>query len=134
MEQLKIVVRYANGRMVKGTTYNFSPGSDCFHVQPVDHKPGEPEVEIAVKDLKAVFVVKSLSGNPKYKDRAHFIASDRPYGLKLRVTFKDDEVLEGTCMDYDRDAPYFFLLPADPKSNNKRIMVVSAAAREVTRL
>jgi hypothetical protein len=31
----KVVVRFADGRMLKGTAADFFPGKDLFHVSPV---------------------------------------------------------------------------------------------------
>jgi hypothetical protein len=47
------------------------------------------------------------------------------------VIFKDGEVLVGTTTGYDASRPGFFLFPADEKSNNERIFVVTAAVKTV---
>jgi len=93
-----------------------------------------PPVEVSVNDLKAMFVVKDLLGDPDHIEEAEFPTDRTAYGQKLEVTFKDGEVLCGTCVDYEPDRPCFFLLPADPRSNNNRILVVRAAIKKVRRL
>ena len=79
--------------------------------------------------LKAVFFVRELEGNPTYNERKAF---DRPTtGRRLEVTFLDGEVLVGSTMNYQPHGPGFFLLPADPGSNNIRTFVVSGSTRHV---
>jgi hypothetical protein len=130
MAQLKIVARFRDGRISKGTTSNFAPESPMFHVQQVGAKPTDPPVPVAVGDLKALFVVRDFAGRP---DR--HVSPPRPsraaYGQRLRVTFWDGEVLDGVSLTYDAAAQGFFLFPADPDSNNERIFVVNAAVASV---
>jgi hypothetical protein len=52
-------------------------------------------------------------------------------GRRLEVTFLDGEVLVGSTMNYQPHGPGFFLLPADPGSNNLRTFVVSGSTRHV---
>ena len=60
---LKLVIRYADGRTVRGVTDNFWPGRDTFHVQDVGRPGGSEPVEIHVSELKAVYVVKDFAGS-----------------------------------------------------------------------
>ena len=48
------------------------------------------------------------------------------------MTFKDGEVLVGSTQGYQQDRPGFFLVPADPRSNNDRIYVVTTAVEKVS--
>ena len=59
-EQGKIVVRYADGRLLKGHIRDFYPNKPHFHLFPVDG-PSDKAVEVRFKDLKAVFFV-AISG------------------------------------------------------------------------
>jgi len=117
--------------MVKGTTRNFWPGTAAFHIQPADASAGARPVEVRINDLKAMFVVHSLKGNPRYVEQAHFLRGDKAYGRKLQVTFKDGELLEGTSLNYDPSAQGFFVFPADRGGNNDRIYVVNDAVMSV---
>jgi hypothetical protein len=49
----------------------------------------------------------------------------------VEVTFIDGEVLVGSTLGYDPKQQGFFIFPADPKSNNIRVYVVSSAAEKV---
>jgi len=48
----------------------------------------------------------------------------------MEVTFQDGEVLVGSTLGYDPKRQGFFILPADPKSNNTRVYVVSIAVEK----
>ena len=127
MPQTIIVARFADGRVVKGTTHDFSPVKDAFHVTP--QEAGAKPVRILVNDLKAVFFVKDMAGDPSYTDGQQF---DQPVpGRKVRVTFVDGEVIVGTIHSYQPDRPAFFVSPADPKSNNDRVCVAKKAVKSV---
>ena len=124
----RIVARFADGRLLKGTTQDFAPAKDTFHV--IGSEGGARPVRVAVSDLKAVFFVKSLVGNPAYIEVKEF--GGPVQGRRVQVTFKDGETLVGATQGYQPDRPGFFLTPADPKSNNERIFVVTKAVARVS--
>ncbi len=134
MERLKIVVRYADGRTVKGHTQDFAPNKPHFHLFPSTAGPSSEAVMVLVKELKAVFFVRDFDGNPQYQEQKQFAEGERPAGRKVEVTFADGEVLVGSTMGYDPQRPGFFLFPADPAANNLRVFVISAAASKVRNL
>ena len=70
-ERIKVVVRYANGRVLKGYTQDFYPNKDRFHLFPTD-QPGALGVEVLVKDLKALFLVRDFAGDPHYVERKKY--------------------------------------------------------------
>lgn len=129
-----IVARYVDGRVLKGSTNDFLPAKDRFHLFPDGRAPGSRPLEILVGELKAVFFVKDLAGSPKHRESNQFDPGRPPVGRKIRVVFKDGEVVVGTTQGYQPGRSGFFLIPADDKSNNNRCFVVAAATREVTLL
>ena len=120
----KVVVHSLTGRLLKGTTQDFFPNRPTFHVLPMD---GSPAMEVRVKQLKAVFFVKDLCGDPSHVDQAVFDRS--AHGRKMEVTFNDGEVLLGTTLNYQPNGHGFFLAPADSTGNNLRVYVISASVR-----
>jgi hypothetical protein len=126
----RIVARYGDGRMLKGTTQDFAPAKDSFHV--IGSEGGARPVKVVVSELKAVFFVKSLVGNSAYHEVKEFEGPTS--GRKVQVTFKDGEVLVGSTQAYQADRPGFFMVPADPQSNNDRIYIVASAVQKVTLL
>ena len=83
-----------------------------------------------VRELKAVFFVRDFIGNPARKDGQKFPTGEtaRPH---VEVRFRDGEVMVGRRTARRTDPQGFFLVPADPESNNLRVYVVAAATRAV---
>jgi hypothetical protein len=128
----KVVVRFADGRIVKGTTADFLPTKDLFHVKVSTDAPGAKPLEVHLKDLKALFFVKDFVGDSKHIASNDFDPSQPPAGRKLRVEFTDGEVLVGTTAGYQPGRPGFFLVPADQSANSERCYIVTAATKQVS--
>lgn len=130
MERTKVVTRYSDGRLIKGFTQDFFPNKERLYLFPADDPSGEA-IEVSINDLKAIFMVRDFIGDPIYKERKNYIEGEKPFGRKMEVTFMDGEVLVGSTLGYDPKRQGFFLFPADPKSNNIRVYVVSSAVRKI---
>jgi len=131
MAQNKIVARYADGRVQKGVTMDFIPGKETFHIMPFVSVQGEKLMEIRCNELKAVFFVRDYAGNPDYHDKRIFEPGRPVMGRKIKVRFKDGELLVGTTNAYQPGRTGFFLAPADPQSNIERCYIVTQATRDV---
>jgi hypothetical protein len=129
MEPSKIVIRYRDGRTLKGTTQNFFPNKPVFHVTRLGRAGPGDLTEVNVEDLKAIFFVRDFTGNAKHVERKKLGPGDRPQGRLMEVTWKDGEVIVGTTSGYDPKRPGFFLFPIDPSSNNVRVYLVASAVR-----
>jgi hypothetical protein len=127
---MKVIVRYTDGRLIKGFTKDFFPDRECFHLYPAESPQGEP-VEIHMTSLKAVFFVREFAGDDSYDERKTYMEGENPSGEKVRVTFKDDEVMIGSTLGYDENRPGFFIFPADPHSNNVRTYIRSSAVKKI---
>jgi hypothetical protein len=130
MEKVKVVVRHSDGRLIKGFTQDFFPTKKLFHLTPVDNPPGKP-IEVSIEDPKAIFMVLDFVGHPLYKEQKKYVEGEKPSGRKVEVTFIDGEVLVGSTLGYDPKRQGFFIFPADPKSNNIRVYVVSSFVEKV---
>jgi len=134
MASLKIVARYRDGRVLKGTTENFNPTAGGFHLslvpKPADGRP----VSIRLSDLKAIFIVRDYQGSPQHIDGKSFENTATATGARLRITFSDGEVLVGHTHNYDPIGPGFFLFPADASGNNQRIYVINGAVKAVEKV
>jgi len=128
----QIVARYLDGHLVKGHTVDFLPSNERFHLFPAGSYPGSKALEIRVTELKGVFFVKNLQGNPAHVKRNIFESTNLTPGKRVRVVFKDGEVLMGHAQGFHPERTGFFILPADQRSNNERCYVVSAATREIS--
>lgn len=129
-EPVKIVIRFADGRIEKGYSQDFFPTRPTFHLLKKLPSTGTAnDKEIRVSDLKAVFFVRTFAGNPDYKERKRFVEGDIVQGRKAEVVFVDGEMLQGSVLGYDAKGPGFFLFPSDPKSNNQRVFVINSAIK-----
>jgi len=123
----RAVARFLDGRVHKGITHDFAPTKTKFHLAP---RGGGKPVEVEIASLKALFFVHSWEGDAKRVDDNTF-DSAAGQGRRVVVTFVDDEMLAGFTMGYAADKPGFFVVPADPLSNNARVFVVNTAVKKV---
>ncbi len=119
----KAVIAYLDGHRLKGYIYNFSAMKDSFRLFSEADPLQDRGAHVELRDLKAVFFVKDLSGSPEYKETV--FAGSPKSGRKLEITFSDGETLVGTTDAYNPQKFGFFIFPTDPKSNNLRIFVVN---------
>ncbi|HKQ62895.1 MAG TPA: hypothetical protein VJS92_16500 [Candidatus Polarisedimenticolaceae bacterium] len=125
----KVVVHTLDGRVLKGNTLDFVPNKTSFHL--VDAADERKVAQIPTRELKAVFFVRSFHGDRSYKAPKVIEDKTRAPGRKLRVTFRDGEVIHGTSYAYTPGRDGFFLVPADGQDNNERIYIFVHATREV---
>ncbi|UCD72335.1 MAG: hypothetical protein JSW70_04900 [Syntrophobacterales bacterium] len=120
----KVVVRFQDGRMVKGYTHDFNPNREVFHV--AEAQDGGRVTEVSTILLKAVFFVKTFEGNKNHRSADDFTKEslENVPGLKVKVIFSDGEVIYGTTHGYAPERKGFFIFPADKKSNNDRVFVI----------
>ena len=135
----KTVVRYLDGRVVKGYTKMFDPNRFHLHLRQAptegDSEEVEAHTEVKLKDLKAIFFVRTFHGNPHCRARREFVDGEESYGDRVgdrvEVTFTDGEVLRGFRIDHSPRRSGFFLLPPDPGGNNVMIFVVYTAVKDL---
>lgn len=132
MIQNKIVVRYQDGKVLKGHTSDFLPAKPTFHITLDDATQGTAPLEVPVSGIKAIFFVKDFAGDPEHKKTNDFTAGKSAGGRKIKVEFKDGETLVGTTQGYDPKRAGFFVVPADVDSNNERCFVIAAATGNVS--
>lgn len=131
MEPSKVVVRFRDGKTVKGYTQNFFPNKPTFLFRPYNARNPNELVEISINDLKAVFFVRDFLGNIKHKERKRVTEEDKPQGRFIEVTCKDNEVIVGSTMGYDPKRPGFFVFFFDSMANNIKAYIVSASVSRV---
>ena len=116
-----VVARYQDGKVVKGISLDVDPARPTCHVR----EGTKPAVEVKLSDLKALFFVRSLDGDPKRDEGLVPGEKDpRSRGMALvKLRFADGETIVGLTIRYPPNRPYFFVLPVDQESNNIRILV-----------
>ncbi len=121
----EVVAHFIDGRLVKGISLDVDPGRPKFHITTAEQGP----VEVRLADLKALFFVRDLKGNPTHEEGTAVHSSDaRTRGAyKIELEFADGERVVGLTVRFPPVRPFFYVLPADARSNNIRILVNRAA-------
>ena len=125
--QNQIIVRFSDGKILKGTTADLFPNKAVFHIKSKDSGTTE---EIDIFHLKAIYFVKSFEGNPGYQEKDDIERIG--LGKKIRVQFKDGETLVGYTQGYSPNRDIFIVFPSDPDSNNEKVFVVTNATGKVS--
>jgi hypothetical protein len=125
----KVVVGFLNGDRTKGYISDFSSLEESFHLLPEkDPLQGEGRA-VALKDLKAIFFVWEFAGSPESHAALREVAPGQGRGIE--VTFRDGEKIFGRPEEYNSQRIGFYMYPANPRSNNIRIFVVTRNTRQV---
>lgn len=124
--QNKVVVHFVGSTILKGTTADFFPNREVFHL--LERNLGV-NIEVRVSSLKAVYFVRTYEGRPEYDEKTDVERAG--LGRRIRILFKDGETQIGYTQGYAPNRSGFFVFPADPESNNERIYVVTAATDKV---
>ena len=125
----KLVVKYLDGRLVKGFSQDFHPSRAHFHIARSIQSAPLPPALVPISQLKAVFFVRDFAGDPTYMERKSF--DDTAPGRRIEVTFLDDEVMVGSTLSYRPEGGGFFLTPADSRGNNLRVFIGRSAVRYI---
>ena len=128
----RVVVRYADGRLLKGYA-DFDPEQLYFRLVPLA-EPDAEGIEVQVKDLKALFFVRTFDGDPSHDESKDLYQARPPATRKVSVRFRDGEELVGYTRQLDRHRSGLFFTPLDPRSNNLRVFAVFDALWEDRRL
>src|SRR5262245_39153727 len=95
-EGVLAVARFADGKVLHGTTNDFNPARPGFHILVREPGPAavSKTVDVPLAKLKAVFFVRSHGGDPKRVAQYDF-DSTKGQGRRVVVTFKDGESIAG---------------------------------------
>lgn len=94
----RVVVRFLDGKLLRGYTNTFHPDSAHLHLCPDVNCAPADRLFVPVARLKALFFVRDLAGNAQHVDTNVFDHS--PRARKLEVTFRDGEVMTGSTLNY----------------------------------
>jgi hypothetical protein len=121
----EVVARYLDGRVLKGISHDIDPARPTFHLR----IPDQHAIEVKLTDLKALFFVKTLAGDPAHAEGSTVEPGDpRARGAHMiEVEFADGERVVGLTVRYPPVRPFFYVVPADGQSNNLRILINRAA-------
>lgn len=131
--QQKVVVHFADGKILKGFSGGIDTSSADFILTPEGaDSPLKNKVVIPFAKIKAVFFVKSMAGSRTHVDRKVFKPGQIYQGRKIRVVFKDGEIMVGSTMHYEPNMTGFFFFPADLDGNTVKVFASAASISEVS--
>lgn len=119
-----VVANLLGGAVVKGISLDVDPAKPLCHI-----RTGEGAVKVQLAEVKALFFVRDLAGDPARND-AQDLATDDPRqrgATVVEVEFKDGERIVAFTNRYPPRGAFYFVVPVDPASNNSRILINSAA-------
>lgn len=126
----KVVAHFKDGKTLRGTTHDFNPKQEVFHLLPCEG--GGVPLTIRMKELKALFYVKDWGGQRRGSERTKtFPMPGRGTGKKTVVEFKDGETVWGFTSKYSPEAVGFFFVPADPDENNTRMFILNSSIKGI---
>jgi hypothetical protein len=133
MKNNKMVIRFKDGTLIKGQSSDFFPSIRLFQLACLNGTI----VTIDLKELKAIFFVKSFQGNEHYIYKYEDVIS---WGInKMKIDFIDHESMIGYAQHYKCLSHHvyysqygFFITPADFKGNNNRVFVLNSAIEKIT--
>jgi tetratricopeptide (TPR) repeat protein len=131
-QKQRLVVRYVDGRILKGTSYTIDLHTHGFHLTPHDGRLDTDEnIAVRFAELKAVFFVRDFEGKFDAKDvQQEWV----PEGSEVTVFFPDNEVIEGfSLVRFDDESPRFHMIPKDRASNNISLIVERANTSRIER-
>jgi hypothetical protein len=125
----EVVAHYLDGRLIKGTCLDIDPTRPTCHVKTAE----QGMVQVMLAQLKALFFVRTLGGNPGYEEVKTVDAADaRARGAApIQLQFADGEQVVGLTTRFPPVRRFFFVVPADANSNNVRILVNRSAVQSL---
>jgi hypothetical protein len=95
--------------------------------------PGGAVTLVPYDEVKSVCFVKDFDAAEQEPERKVFNTRPKTDGLWVRMTFRDDEIMEGILANnlLQLDVYGFTIVPPDPYSNNQRIFLPKAALKEL---
>lgn len=135
----KVVLRFKDGRVLKGYLLNFSDSSNEVSIE--ETKKKNPK-KISVDVLKAIFFVRTFKGDKQYREKKSYSISPKK-GKKVYVKFTDAESLLGYLngelpwqKGFHLSSPKegkngFFVYPVDTKGNNIKIYILNSSVKDI---
>ncbi len=127
----KVIARKVDGQVIKGYIESIPEMADN-DITIISLT--EEVLTIPKREMKALFFVRKFSGNKEYSEIKFFESQPKIDGLWVRLTFFDNELIEGIVSNSMRFLvdDGFYLKPPDPNSNNRMMYVVKAALKDFT--
>jgi hypothetical protein len=130
MDRTKVIARKLDGQIIKGY---IETAPEVIYADDISISSlTEKVIEVPKREMKALFFPREFSGNKEYSDVKFFENQPRIEGLWVRVTFYDNEMIEGIVSNFRRLLldETFYLKPTDANSNNELVCVFKASMKD----
>jgi hypothetical protein len=109
--QRETIVRFADGRAMRGVLVSWDIDSSAFEFLPKGAPSLEARMAVDFAELKAVFFIRKAS---RFSGDRIFTPDRRPSGRPVEVIFKDGELLEGYMVGEASEwSKRFYLIPRE---------------------
>ena len=135
-ESQKVILRFADGKMLKGFIKDMKLTEDYLFIE----DESSQQLKVRLKELKAIFFVRRFEGDRSYQEKKNFTGTP-PNSKRVFVKFKDGENMMGFM---EGEIPWqrgfflesmqdkgFWISPVDEGSNNTKILVITSAVQDV---
>ena len=137
-EEQKVVIHLETSEVIKGyidhekddlAAFFAGIDGDGLGVIPVRIPGAKEPTPIEVREIKAIFVVRSFRGDAKRNGLRFYSHGPAVGSIWVEIQFKDNEIVEGLVENslHHLMGNGFFLRPSDPGSNNIYIYVNKVA-------
>ncbi|MBU0533873.1 MAG: hypothetical protein KJ887_03630 [Candidatus Omnitrophica bacterium] len=128
-----VIVKFLSGEEKSGEVFSFNMNFPVFYLQSKNDKGKIDNIPIKTALIKQIIFLKKKdsNGNILHKetiDQSTY-AGVLPY--RLRVTFKDGQIIDGSTNKYNSKEKGFFLVPINPADKSERIYINAAAVKDV---
>ena len=131
-EKKKVILRKLDGKIIKGYLEGIPDwvGAEFLKILSLS----DEIILVKKSEIKALFFVRRFGGNKEHAEVRFFDTHPKIDGLWIRITFKDDEVLEGIVSNsfdfFVQDG--FYIKPPDPNTNNRLVYILKSALKDMT--
>jgi hypothetical protein len=122
----KVVVRKLDGDSLKG----YVDSADFLGPEGARVLDREGRLTtVPLDSIKGIYFVRDFEGDSNRAERKVFLSRPRLSGIWIRMTFKDNEVMDGLMANnlLESDPSGFMVTPPDFSSNNLKVFVPRAA-------
>src|SRR5258706_3802151 len=130
-EATKVVVAFLDRHRERGMVYGFRPFGDGFVLHPVEDKNRLAGKPVEFRVCKAVYFVRTHEGNRNFKENKLQLPPILPQGRNVSIEYPDGERTVGVSEGFHPSRAGFFFIPADPKSNNTTVFVITQNVNEI---
>lgn len=131
-EGTRVVIAFAGDkRRERGIIVRFRPFEPSFEFYAPDDVALRSPRRIEISKCKSIYFVRFHEGDKNYQEDKLRHPPVQRSGRKIEVEFPDGERMVGTTDGFNPTRQGFVFYPADPKSNNYEIFVVTANVTDV---